>query len=213
MLEFLVSIDWLKVASTVATCCLAVAAFSALTSWKRQDKAKKQADFLDELADTVHEYIQSVARPNEHLRYVRIGFESYRNTVDAPDGTLEQGAIAYIKRVGSSDCNRLWESLEPCMKLSAKINALVARGQVYGLRSYDSCRAATTMLVWQQQRLKVVASMLGNGNINWENPVVQNSLAKMLTVQPDDILNHLNENNAKFLSFVRDNYEKVYFGT
>ena len=213
MCEFLVSLNWLGIVNTAATCCLAVAAFWALNSWKHQDKARKQADFLDELTDTVHEYIQSISRPNEHLRYIRIGFESHQNTVDAPDGTLEQGAIAYIEKVGGSDSNRLWESLEPCMKLSAKLNALVARGQVYGLLSYDSCREAVSMLVWQQQRLQVVASMLGNANLNWKNPVVRNSLEKMLTVQPDDISDYLNENGAKFLSFVNENYKRIYSGT
>ena len=46
--------------------------------------------------------------------------------------------------------------------------------------------------------------------MNWENPIVQNSLNNALAVNPEDIEKTLKEQDIIFLGFVKDNYRAIY---
>ena len=69
--------DWSGVIQSAASVVVAVVAFRALATWKQQLKAQKQTDLLDELTDTVHEYIQLMAHPTEMLKLIRISIDSH----------------------------------------------------------------------------------------------------------------------------------------
>lgn len=213
MCEFLKSIDWLEVIQTTAACLTVFAAFMAINTWKHQSKAQKQTDFLDALTDTFHEYIEALSRPQEYLKLLRIGFESYRSLHAREDDSLKGGVIAYIEKNGEHDAKQMWEYLESSGKLASKVNALIARGQVYGFIEYDKCRRSIEMLLWQHQRLQIVASTIGGTNLNWANPIVQESIEKMLTVQPEDVARLIKEHDIIFIEFVNTNYKRIYAGT
>mgnify|MGYP000861038424 CR=1 FL=1 len=213
MCAFLKSVDWLELIQTIAACLTVVAAFLAINTWKHQSKAQKQTDFLDILTDTVHEYIEALSRPQEYLKFLRIGFESYRGLHGSEDDSLKGGVISYIEKNGEHDAKRMWKYLEPSGRLASKVNALVARGQVYGFAEYDQCRRSVEMLLWQHQRLQVVASMIGSTSLNWANPMVQQSIENMLTVQPENVVQLLKEHDVDFIEFVNTNYKRIYAGT
>ncbi|MGC4403679.1 hypothetical protein [Methyloversatilis sp. MC4-4] len=147
------------------------------------------------------------------MKFLQIGFVSYRNLHATEDNGLKDGVIAYIEKNGERDAKRMWGYLEPSRRLASKLNALVARGQVYGFAQYDQCRRSIEMLVWQHHRLQVVASMIGSTSQNWANPMVQQSIDNMLTVQPEDIARLLKEHNLAFIEFVNANYKRIYAGT
>jgi hypothetical protein len=46
-LDAITSINWLEVIKALAPVATAVIAFLALKNWRRQDKAKREAEFLD----------------------------------------------------------------------------------------------------------------------------------------------------------------------
>lgn len=213
MCAFLKSIDWLELIQTIAACLTVVAAYLAINTWKHQSKVQKQTDFLDVLTDAVHEYIEALSRPQEYLKFLRIGFESYRGLHGSADDSLKGGVITYIEKNGKHDAQRMWEYLELSGRLASKLNALVARGQVYGFSQYDQCRRSIEMLLWQHQRLQVVASMIGSTSLNWANPMVQQSIDNMLTVQPEDIASLLNIHNKAYIEFVNANYKRIYVRT
>lgn len=50
-------INWLEVIKTLAPVATAVIAFTALKNWQRQDKAKREVEFLDALIEAAHAYI------------------------------------------------------------------------------------------------------------------------------------------------------------
>ena len=174
---------------------------------------QKQTDFLDVLTDTVHEYIQALSRPLEYLKLLRIGFESYRGVPGSRDDTLKGGVIAYIEKNGDHDAKQMWDYLEQGERLASKINALVAKGQVYGFAEYDQCRRSIEMLLWQHKRLQAVALMVGSTCSNWDHPIVQQSIENMLTVQPEDIDNDLKGHDVAFIEFINKNYKHIYTGT
>lgn len=54
------AINWLEVLRSLAPVATAGIAFAALRNWRRQDKAKRQPEFLDELIEATHTYFVEV---------------------------------------------------------------------------------------------------------------------------------------------------------
>lgn len=212
MCELLLKIEWLNLIQTIAVIFAAYIAYAALHTWKYQAKAQKQTDFLDQLTDSVHEYIQLLSQPVGLVKLIHIEFESYKGLLGNPDHQYSN-IIAYITARGNEDSKKLWEHLNSTNHLVAKIQALVAKGQVYGFINFNKCQNSIKMLLWQHQRLQVVASLIGSTNLNWEHPDVIKGIENMLTVQPDDIENHLQKYNLEFLGFVQENYKSIFKGT
>ncbi len=212
MCELLEKFEWLSLVQTVAVIFTAHIAYSALHTWRHQAKAKKQTDFLDQLTDSVHEYIQLLTQPVQLVKFIHIGFESYKDLPGKPDH-LYSNIIAYITARGKEDSKELWDSLNSVSHLVAKIEALVAKGQVYGFINFSNCQASIKMLLWQHDRLQVVASIIRATTLNWENPEVTKGIEDMLTVQPDDIESHIQKYDVEFLNFVQDNYQSIFKGT
>ena len=212
MCDFLRTIEWLNLVQTLAVIFMAYIAYMALHTWKHQAKANRQTSFLDELTDAVHEYIQSLSRPIEFLKLIYIGFDSYRDLPTNIDHKHSH-VIAYITARGSDEAEKMWEYLSSSNALVARVQALVARGQVYGFNEYTKCQKSVDMLLWQHQRLQVVASIIGSPTLNWEHPEVVKGIENMLSVQPTDIQDHLKRENIVFLEFVRNNYKSIYKDT
>ncbi len=51
------SFNWLEAIKSMAPVATAGIAFAALRNWQRQDKAKREAEFLDALVEAAHAYI------------------------------------------------------------------------------------------------------------------------------------------------------------
>ena len=58
----------------------AVIAFLALKNWKRQDKAKRETEFLDAFIEATHTYIVEINKPITLLEMIKIGMASYAPT-------------------------------------------------------------------------------------------------------------------------------------
>lgn len=202
------ALDWTKAAGAVAQIGMLLVAVTALTAWKHQAKAKKQTDFLDELTDAVHEYIQMVAAPLQALKFVRIGIESHSGNYSAHGANAP--AIEYIQRRGKEDSTALWDKLNRANEVIARINSLMARGQVYDLQEFSSAANSIKMLLWQHERIQTVALMIGNPHLNWENVHVLRVLGEALSVNPDDIGAHLQKHEIEFIKFVETNYRQIY---
>lgn len=205
------SCDWTKAVGAFSQLGMMLIAVTALHTWKDQAKAKKQTDYLDELTDAVHEYIQALASPIQAFEFIRIGIESH--TGDVARYGANASAIEYIERRGREDSAELWEKLGKANTIIARVNSLVARGQVYGFQDFTSGADSIRMLLWQHERLQVVASMIGKPSLNWEHPQVIGALEKMLTIIPSDIEAHRQKHDVEFIRFVEANYRQIYSGT
>jgi hypothetical protein len=62
-LAWMTSVNWSKITTTLALVATAVIAFMALRNWQRQDKAKREAEFLDALVEAAHAYISDLPAP------------------------------------------------------------------------------------------------------------------------------------------------------
>lgn len=211
--DCLTAVDWLAVTQAIAAVLAVYVAFAALHTWKHQSKAQKQTDYLDELTDTVHEYIQTLASPIEILKIIYLGIESHRGMPTSKDYEKNSHVIAYIERRGKEDSEKLWAHLKTVEPLAARVKSLVARGQVYGFKNFPTCVNSIRMLLWQVNRLHGFAAIVGNSSWNWDNAEVIKTLEQILTVEPGDIETHLQKYNAEFLGFVGENYRQIYDGT
>lgn len=156
--DALTRIPWLDLLKTVGALTTAVVAFLALRTWQRQDKAKREAEFLDALIDAVHAYIVEMGRPIALVETVRIGMRSQISSWDDDESdAVAKGAVPYIKKEGARDAKRLFEALNEVRPASIKLRSLSTKGQVFSFSGYSKCHKAIEMLVWQFGRVEAVA--------------------------------------------------------
>jgi len=209
-ITFLSSWNWAEVIKGIVSIWVAMIATLALETWKRQSKAQKQTDFMDEITKSVHEFIDLMAAPTEMVKYVKIGIESYAGLPELDQSLGNPEAVAYIQKQGQEDAKRLYEYLKPCTQPLSKIRSLVAKGQVFGFKNYDECQNACAMITWQYERIQALCYIIGSGSLNWRNPEVQKSLSKVISLDSGDIEKQIKEQHVKFLIFIKDNYKAIY---
>lgn len=209
---WLVRLNWIEIAKfSVSLLTLGIAVF-ALKTWQRQDKAKREAEFLDSLIEATHAYIVAMSRPVALVRTSRIGMLSHTSLFDerGESDKVAEGAIPYIRKDGERDAERLFAALNEARPPSIKLRSLSAKGQVFGFGKYARCHNAVVMLLWQFDRIEAFASIIGSPTMNWDNPHVQRTLQNVLTLTPDDIQAHLSENDVAVLEYAKEVYSRLY---
>src|SRR5690554_4006931 len=109
-----------------ASVVMAFIAYSALRTWKHQDRAKREAEFLDQLIESVHAYIAELPRAITLLGMSRFGMESHIPTwkKDASDAKELEGAMIYIAKHGDEDAQRINTALRVLKPLAARVMSL-----------------------------------------------------------------------------------------
>lgn len=209
---WLTAVDWLEVLRSLAPVATAGIAFAALRSWRRQDKAKRQAEFLDELIEATHTYVVEVQKPIEMLRMAKIGMAAH--VQDWARGTDEDkavaGAIAYIQKRGEEHGNRLAALLAESESPMVRLRTLAAKGQVFGFTNYTRCQSAVAVLTRQQERLVSFLTMIQSATWNWEHPEVRDLLVKVMAIDPDEMRTSISQNNIALLEFAQQTYQRIY---
>jgi hypothetical protein len=203
--------NWPEIVKGIVSIWLATVATLALTTWKRHSKAQKQIDFLDELTDAVHEFINSMVAPTEMVKYIKIGIKSYADTPNVDPKIKNSEAVAYIKKEGIENSKKLLEYLKSCGPSLTKILSLAAKGQVLGLKNYIDCQNACYMLKRQHDSIQFLCYLIGSPSSNWRNSEVQKSLSEeVMQLDHEKIKKAIEAQNVRFLTFVKENYEKIY---
>lgn len=203
-------VDWAEIFKIIISAWVATVATVALSTWRRQSKAQRQSDLLDELTNSVHEFADLMSAPVEMLHHIKIQIESHKGTFGLRTDVPYPEAVACIEKYGKEDSSRLFEYLNASSPALTKISSLSAKGQVFGFRNYEKCQKACQMLLWQHSKLQAVAVIIGSTSMNWQNPEVQKSLNTLMQIDPDEIITQLQVQNIEFLEFVKTNYEKIF---
>lgn len=210
--DAITSVSWLELIKALAPVGTAIVAFVALRNWQRQDKAKREAEFLDSLIEAAHTYIAEIPKLITLLEMAKIGTESYAPTWesgDAEDKTVK-GAIAYIQRRGEQDAKRLLDVLEAVQPTTIKLRSLAAKGQVFKFDNYAKCLSAVTELTWHFDRIEAFTAVIGSPTWNWEHPEVLNTLKGVMGIDPNDIRESLKKNNVAIIEFAGGAYKRIY---
>ncbi|WP_419833475.1 hypothetical protein [Endozoicomonas atrinae] len=187
-----------------------ILAYYALGSWKRQHKSQKVTELLDELTDSVHDFVQTIRVPVQCLQFIHIGIDSCQYDRELNTELKYPEAIRYIEKEGREAATELMASLKASESSVHRIRSLLVKGQIYNIENYEECMNACNHIVWQYDRLQVVYAVLRGQNMNWEHPKVIESVGNLLEITSDDINNYLKENQVAFLKFVKAAYSKEY---
>jgi hypothetical protein len=208
-IDAIAQINWLEVIKAVASVVTAYVAFQALKNWKRQDKAKREAEFLDALIEATHAYVIEMSLPVELVRSVEIGMESHMPSRASKDRKIK-GAIAYIQKDGERVAKRLLEVLGAVKPSVIQLRSLAAKGQIFRFNGYVNCYNAVAILTWQFDRIEALLSVIGSPTYNWEHPRVLKLLKNVMAIKPDDIRKAIEESNTAILEFARETYQCLY---
>lgn len=210
--DAITSINWLDVIKALAPVATAIIAFVALRNWQRQDKAKREAEFLDALIEATHTYIAEMPKPITLLEMAKIGMVSHAPTWESGDDgdKAVKGAIAYIQKNGEHDAKRLLDTLESVQPSTIKLRSLAAKGQVFKFNGYAKCQNAVAMLTWHFDRIEAFTAVIGSPSWNWENPEVLKHLKDVMAIDPNEIRKSVQENNVAIIEFASDTYERIY---
>jgi hypothetical protein len=203
------AVPWFEVIRSLAPVVTAVVAFLALKNWKRQDKAKREAEFLDQLTEAVHSYISQLSTPITLAEFIRVAMDAHAPTWEGGDQSVK-GAVSYIQKRGEQDAKRLIEALNSARPAASRVQALVAKGQVFRLPGYNYCQKATARLAWQFGRMEALASFVGSPDWNWENPEIVAHLKSLMEINSHAMRQDIAEDNLLILGFVSDAYKYLY---
>jgi hypothetical protein len=206
------NINWLEIIKTLAPVTTAVIALIALKNWQRQDKAKREAEFIDALIDATHTYIADMPKPITFLEMAKIGMVSHAPTWENGEQAdiAVKGAIAYIQKNGEHEAKRLLEVLEAVRPSVIKLRSLAAKGEIFRFDGYVKCRDAVAMLTWHLDRIEAFAAVIASPTWNWEHPRVLKHLKDVMAIDPDEIRKSVQENNVALLEFASETYARIY---
>lgn len=206
------SINWLEVIKSTAPVVTASIAFAALKNWQRQDKAKRESEFLDLLIEATHTYIAELPKLIILLEIAKMGMASHVKTweIGEQSDKIIQGAIAYIGKYGERDAKRLLEVLEMAQPSVIKLRSLIAKGQMFEFDSYSRCQKAIAMLTAQFDIIEASTTVIGSPDVNWENPMVLKNLKDVMVIEPAEMRKIVQENNISVIEFARAIYQRIY---
>ena len=208
----LASTDWSKLITTLAPVATAVIAFTALQNWQRQDRAKREAEFLDVLVEAAHAYIADLPSPITILEMAKIGMQSHAPTWEDGDEAdiAIRGAIAFIEKDGERIGKRLLEALATTRASVVKLRSLTTKGQIFTFKNYEECQKSTAMLTWHFDRMEGFAAYISTSSWYWENPEVRESLKRIMSIYAAGTRTGVQDSHVALLEFARFTYKRIY---
>ncbi len=208
--DAIAGVPWLEVIKALAPVATAIIAWRALANWRRQDKAKRHADFVDQLTDAVHSFVGLMPAPVTTVQLVKMGMAYHIPLESKNEDPYVAAAIDYIERRGADDAKRLTEALDPARPVFVRIQSLSAKTQVFDFEGYKDCQNAIGRLTWQFGRMQALAAFIGSSTWYWQNPEIITHLKKLMEIEPEEIQQHLDRDVAVVHGFVRDAYTRIY---
>jgi hypothetical protein len=211
-LAAMTSINWPELIKTLSPLVTAGIAFAALRNWQRQDRAKREAEFLDALIEAAHAYIADLPAPITTLEMAKIGMVSHAPTREGGEesGVVVRGAIAFIDKNGVHVGKSLLESLEKTRSSVIKMRSLTAKGQVFNFRDYMKCQNAIAMLTSHFDRMEGFAAYISSPSWNWENPEVRERLRGIMSIDASEMRTGVQDSHLALLEFARATYKRIY---
>ncbi|QQX81102.1 hypothetical protein JK628_04310 [Shewanella sp. KX20019] len=202
--------DWGEIIKISTGAGTLIVAWVAMSTWKKQLKVQKVTDLLDDLTDSVHEFVQHISLPIQNLQYIRIAIDSMEYDIDLNKKLEYPLLVRYIEKSGSETALKLKDYLTACDPSVNRIRSLIVKAQVFQIKNFDTCYNACQMLVWQHDRLWAIYSMLCSSGLNWEHPDVVKQLGEIDNITHKELQEALNENQVAFLEFVKATYSEQY---
>ncbi|MFT5699793.1 MAG: hypothetical protein ACI8ZB_002659 [Desulforhopalus sp.] len=206
----IVSWNWSGIIQSITGIGLLSIAFVALTSWRHQQRSQAVVKLLDQLTDSIHEFVYSISPAIHMLKLIHISIKNQKHNPDLNQNLEHSQTISFIEQKGRVTADSLKEILTTAEKPAFRIRSLLVKGQILGISNYHTCQNTCSMIVWQIDRLQLVYKMLYTQDLNWENTKIIETLGGMMDITPDDITTLIEKNQEEFLKFVNDTYDQEY---
>jgi hypothetical protein len=209
---WMTSVDWLEGIKILAPVTTAIIAFMALRNWQRQDKAKREAEFLDAIIEAAHTYISDLTTPITIVEMAKISMTSRAPTWETGDESdiAVKGAIAFIEKDGERVGKRLLEALMNARPSVVKLRSLAAKGQVFNFTDYGKCQDAVRMLTWHFDRAEGFAAYISTQYWYWANPQVREALTLVMSIDVGEMRAGVQDSHVALLEFGRATYKSIY---
>lgn len=207
--DAITGLPWLELIKALAPVGTAFIAFLALQNWRRQDRAKRHADFLDQLVEAVHDYTARMSKPIELALVTKVGMQSHA-MIGSSDEPNYRGTIVFIKEHGKEQAKLLLNALGECQPAVVRLKSLAAKGRVFKFKDYQVCRENLAALLFQFDHIHALASVTGSPSWNWENPDILRVLKAVMKADTGAIQKTIDEKNAAILDYVAETYENIY---
>jgi hypothetical protein len=210
--DAIVRLPWFEFIKAISSIVTAVIAALALRNWQRQDKAKREAEFLDALIETGNAYVSELSRPTTVLGIAKIAMKAHAPTWEDGDSTeiALKGAMAFIEKDGERLGKTLFQELEVLKLSTIKLRSLATKGHIFRFKNYGKCQSSVKKLTWHFDRMQAFAAVIQSSSWNWSNPEVKKTLLNIMTIDPDEIRDDSAANNAVLIAFARSTYEHIY---
>lgn len=201
--DFLSTRDWAATVQGAAALWMAIVATFALRTWRSQMAVRNEVEFLDEIVDTVHEFILLMKPVVSGLSLARMGFESY----SSPGSTDEHsGVIAFIEQRGQDTSERILNQLRAVKPVLSKMQSLAVKGQIFGMKDYETCRQACTMLKWSHDQIEAFCGAIESPFLNWNHPDIRSMLVNVKKIDPRQIADNLEKQSEAVVLFAKSTY-------
>lgn len=212
LVHIFATINILDAVKALAPLATAYIAFLALRNWKHQDKAKRQADFLDKLLEATFSYVTKMRGPITTMEMATIGMECYAPTWKASEQieNAVQGAIDFIQKNGERKAKILADELKTASASVIELKMLTVKGHVFMFKNFETCIDAVTILIGQFDRMEAFEGVLGSTTDNFENPEVLKRLKKVMAIDPNEVRNLIKMNAYAIQEFAKENYRCIY---
>ncbi len=219
VIDWIASRDWaeaIKLLASLATAgasvAMAVVAVLALRNWQQQDKAKREAEFLDAIIEAAHAYIIDMGVPIQVMGDIKLAMDCHVPTREPGDETAKQvkGTIAYIMKDGEHDSKSLREELRAAQLAIIRLSSLATKGQIFSFDGYPKCQNAVQALIRQFELTQWYSVIIGRTSSNWQNPAIIESVTAAFAVNPNEIKEILQKNNVAIIEFARDTHTHLY---
>jgi hypothetical protein len=200
--------EWTKVIPALTGIWTAVIATKALQTWRKQSRAAIQTKLLDDLIEAAHEFIDLMNAPIAMAEFVMVSIIAH----EPPDkpGDRFAGALEYIKKRGADDSKRLLAHIDKCRDSHKRLTSLNVKGQVLLIDNYNQGFNSVTMIAHQMGMLEALAMMIDYQFLNWDNPVVRDTLEKIIAIDVNAIKNALQRSHIVLLAFATGAYARIY---
>ena len=212
--DAITNINWLELIKALAPVATAFIAFCALKNWKRQDKAKREVEFLDSLLEVTHAFIEEMSNPITFMSFVKSDMNSYKASLESNGDEFKVkenlGAISYIQKRGAKDAEYLRSMLEAARPSVIKLRSLAEKGQIFNFNGYAKCQNAVKVLTGQFTRLEAFMSVIRLQDSNWGTPEVTKLLKGVTEVDESEMILKIDYSKVTIINFVRDSFKGIY---
>lgn len=210
--DAITSVNWLGVIKALASVAMALIAFAALKNWKRQDDAKRKAEFLDALLNAVNSYVEKMPVPITLLESAKIALAAYAPSYEegSEEEKARKGAIEYIENHGEATGRAMLDALDPVYQPMTNLQSLMTKGYIFSFNNYAECIDAIESLLGHFNKIQAFSVIIGRTNMNWEHPMVLSGLNAAMTMQPEEMRKSINASHVAMVEFVRDAYAHLY---